>query len=146
MSKATSSAVRNFNLLPEDWRTMVVSGVREFRGTSIDPQSKERTRLVDIIVRDVETGVEIHKNYSLDRPSYLAQVIEAIAPGQSAALLDEIDWATDDTDALMGIEFEMKVYHEEFPVGSGTFQNKVGAARSIQQPENTDNESDESAF
>ena len=131
MSKATSSAVRNFNLLPETWRAMVVSSAREFAGTSINPETRKRNRLVDLVFTDVESNTQIHKNYSLDRPSYLSQVLEAVAPGESKTLLDEIDWGTDDVDTILGIEIEMKVYHEEFPAGSGTMQNKVGAARPL---------------
>lgn len=149
MSKAQSAAVRQFNLLPEDWRPMVVSGAREFRGTTIDPTSKERTRLVDLIFTDVETSTTIHQNYSLDKPSYLAGVLEAIAPGESQTLLDEIDWATDDVDAIMGIEIEVKVYHEEFPANSGRPQNRVGNVRSINSdigPQANDDEANDLPF
>ena len=129
MSKAQSSAVREFNLVPQTWRAMVVSSAREFRGTTINSETRKPNRLVDLVFKDVETGTQIHKNYSLDKPSYLSQVLEAIAPGESKDLLDAIDWETDDVDNILGIEIEVKVYHEEFPVNSGTYQNKIGAAR-----------------
>lgn len=149
MSKADSNAVRNFTLIPEEWRTMVVSGAREFRGTSRNPETRELNKLVDLIFTDVESGTTVHQNYSLDKPSYLASVLEAINPGGSADLLDSIDWATDDVDAIMGIEIEVKVYHQQFPENSGRYQNRIGNVRSIGSDigaQAADDEADELPF
>lgn len=128
MAKASAQNVVNFVLLPEEWRKMHIVGAREFKGTSyIDTsEGRKRTTLVDLIFEDNETGTQIHQNYSIDKPSYLAGVLEAVSPGESADLLNKIDWATDDVEAIFDIDIKVKVYHDEFPMNSGRYQNRVG--------------------
>lgn len=134
--KAGSNNVREFVLLPEENRTMHLVGAREFKGTSFistDDGKRIRTTIVDLTFEDNETGTQIHQNYSLDKPSYLAGVLEAIAPGESKALLDSIDWETDDVDAILNVDVSVKVYHQEFPQNSGQMQNRIGRVSAIEE-------------
>lgn len=144
--KASSQSVVNFVLLPEEWRKMHIVGAREFKGTSFitTPNGERvRTTLVDLIYEDNETGTQIHQNYSIDKPSYLAGVLEAVAPGQSGELLDQIDWATDDVERVMDIDIKVKVYHDEFPPNSGRYQNRVGNVVALET--NTEDEDEASS-
>lgn len=126
MSGANTQAVNEFRLLPNDWRAMTIADVREFRGPNRDSETGNRTRLVDMTYKDSETGALVHQNYSLDKPSYLAAVLEAVAPGESEQMLADIDWETDDINQVLNIEIKAKVYREEFPLGSGLYRNKIG--------------------
>lgn len=130
MSKAQSSAVVDFTILPEGWRPMYLISAREFRGNVIapgNPNAGELSRVVDLVFEDEATKQQIHKNYSLDRPTYLMTLLDAIEPGQGQDLINSIDWEEpSDVEELFNKPVLGKLYHEEFPIGSGTQRNRVG--------------------
>ncbi len=133
MSKGNVQAVNEFTNLAQDWRAMTIAATREFRGpNAVSETNSARTRLVAITYRDKETGAEVIQNYSLDKPSYLAGVLEAVSPGNSQEMLESIDWeVAEDTAQVIGVDVLCKVYQEEFPLGSGLMRNKVGRVENI---------------
>ena len=139
MSQANSNAVASFTKLNPGWRMVFLISVREFTGNVIPPfdprgnrnaNAGELSRVVDVTFQDEATGQQIHKNYSLDKPSYLTGLLDAIYPGQGRDLIASIDWEDDeDIERLLGEDHPVlaKIYHEEWPANSGVMQNRIGA-------------------
>lgn len=132
----TTQNARRFQLLEPMYHKMEITSVREFKGSSIDDETRQRTRLLDVIFKDIETGVEVHNNYSLDKPNYLLGVLTAVCGGDEEAaadLLGMIDWQdANDVQQVFGKAVDVKIYHEEYPVGSDLMRNKVGNVKAVE--------------
>lgn len=129
MSKVKASA-QTFQMAEPGWHVMRIVDIREFRGPNRDSITGERTRLVDVTFEDTETGIQVHQNFSLDKPTYLLSVLTACAEGdvnKAAEMLQEIDWELPgDVEPLINKEVRATVWIDEFPQGSNLFRPKIG--------------------
>lgn len=135
MAKANASAAKTWNILPAGYRTMTITAVREFPGRTPDPETGEMGYIVGMTYTDKETGQQVLQNYSLLKPTFLREVLLAVANGDETHadhLLDNIDWSTADAEAIMDIE--VKAY-----VTQGTYlgrpNNSIGRVISLSEAE-----------
>lgn len=119
MSQANANNI--WKPLPAGIRTMSITAAREFTG-GINRETGELNRIVALTYTDKQTGNRVTQNYSLDKPTFLREVIFAVTGGDERTtnhLMSTIDWETEDAEAVYGVDVSVDVVLDKYDAATG---------------------------
>lgn len=133
--KASTQNAKSWVSLKQGFHTFTITEAKEFLGRQADPETGEIGYIVALTYVDKETQQRVTQNYSLQKPTFLREVLLAVNDGNEEAAdfnLDNIDWGTSDAETVMDIEVRAYVTQGTY---MGRPTNGIGQVLPMGHPE-----------